>query len=162
MGIQSVEFSRKLLGFLTVWHFSFLFTEGECSTLMWTGPSFLHPVPRQIFLFFSTFSLPCFVLFTCWLLFYAHRFSLSAFYLPFYGEREREVVERWNRTSELFVWHCLFMCRNWLVSKRWIRKGGKGKRVWKMFKKKKKKNVEEIWGVVWGRGVKTRHGDKTF
>lgn len=166
MGIQSVEFSRKLLGFLTVWHFSFLFTEGECSTLMWTGPSFLHPVPRQFFCFFQLFSLPCFVLFTCWLLFYAHRFSLSAFYLPFYGEREREVVERWNRTAELFVWHCLFMCRNWLVSKRWIRKGGKGKRVWKMFKKKKKKMSRKFGAwfgeEAWKRGTGTKLFKATF
>jgi len=42
------------------------------------------------------------------------------------------------------------------------KKGRQGEKGVENVQKKKEKNVEEIWGVVWGRGVKTRHGDKTF
>lgn len=51
------------------------------------------------------FFLPC----TCWLLFYAHRFSLSAFYLP---DEPRTDRAGFAVCSCLFA-RRLFMCRNW-------------------------------------------------
>lgn len=59
------------------------------------------------------FFLPC----TCWLLFYAHRFSLSAFYLPDEPRTDRPTDGRWDRAG-FAVCSCLFarrlfMCRNW-------------------------------------------------
>lgn len=45
------------------------------------------------------------------------------------GVQDTQDMERWSLASELFVWQCLFMCRNWLVRKKVKKKkqkNGKG------------------------------------
>lgn len=92
---------------------------------MWTGPSFLPPHSAA---FYSPFFQHFYSFFVVGLFCFVHLLatllctSIFAQCFLFAGRKGEGAAEaRWNRTSELFVWHCLFMCCNWFGEK----KGGK-------------------------------------